>query len=390
MYIRTYIHAVHEIGLCCAMADRQLSRRSERRLRMKIARQMVEESLPAKCRCEVGDSVTASGAASSESGSENREMCGESLPADIEPLLGQDDQYSTVFSDVEFSDDIPDVDPPNVESCDLVLDEEDQISSLSENSDVWSDDAFSDASLDDHSDAEVALVPSVVPRTLPLEDALFPCSPISTHEFDVGFMMLCQRHNSTYACQNDLLKLLSITYPVPNQIRPSSHMLLKQFVNFKEECSLQYFCGNCLSPILQGSPCVNPSCSVKSEPNAVFIHVPLVQQLMERMKGATYTRIHIHVNVHLCVYLHHQNNLFMFFSDEKFVENLQYRFHRTETQGVLADIYDGVAYQGHEFFRNQFNISFSFNFDGAPTFKSSKMQLWPVQLYINEFPPHIR
>ena len=57
----------------------------------------------------------------------------------------------------------------------------------------------------------------------------------------------------------------------------------------------------------------------------------------------------------------------------------------------MSDTYDGATYQEHkEFFPNKFNVSFSFNFDGAPTFKSSKMQLWPVQLYINELPPHLR
>ena len=30
------------------------------------------------------------------------------------------------------------------------------------------------------------------------------------------------------------------------------------------------------------------------------------------------------------------------------------------------------------------------NFDGAPKFKSSCVSIWPVQLYMNELPPHLR
>ena len=76
--------------------------------------------------------------------------------------------------------------------------------------------------------------------------------------------------------------------------------------------------------------------------------------------------------------------------DATFLEHLQYRFHRKVRPGILSDIYDAEVYGEHrEFFQNQFNISFTFNFDGAPTFKSSTMQLWPVQLGVNELPPHL-
>ena len=42
------------------------------------------------------------------------------------------------------------------------------------------------------------------------------------------------------------------------------------------------------------------------------------------------------------------------------------------------------------FFEDRFNVSFALNFDGAPKFKSSSLQIWPVQLLLNELPPHIR
>lgn len=39
------------------------------------------------------------------------------------------------------------------------------------------------------------------------------------------------------------------------------------------------------------------------------------------------------------------------------------------------------------YFANPFNITFTLNYDGALKFKSSTMQIWPVQLCINELLP---
>ena len=58
---------------------------------------------------------------------------------------------------------------------------------------------------------------------------------------------------------------------------------------------------------------------------------------------------------------------------------------------VFSDVYDGSEYKRHsDFFLYKFNLSFAFNFDGAPKFKSSSVQIWPVQLYLNELPPQIQ
>ena len=35
-------------------------------------------------------------------------------------------------------------------------------------------------------------------------------------------------------------------------------------------------------------------------------------------------------------------------------------------------------------------ISLTMNYDGAPKFQSSGMQVWPVQFIINELPPQVR
>lgn len=81
----------------------------------------------------------------------------------------------------------------------------------------------------------------------------------------------------------------------------------------------------------------------------------------------------------------------VFYIDPDFIDLIQYRFYRERRPGVLGDIYDGSAYAKHsDFFECKYNLSFALNFDGAPKFKSSATQIWPVQLYINELPPTIR
>lgn len=80
-----------------------------------------------------------------------------------------------------------------------------------------------------------------------------------------------------------------------------------------------------------------------------------------------------------------------FFVDPEFPYLLGYCFHREQKHGILSDVYDGQEYCEHgEFFESQYNVSFALNFDSAPKFKSSSVQVWPIQLYLNELPPHVR
>ena len=78
------------------------------------------------------------------------------------------------------------------------------------------------------------------------------------------------------------------------------------------------------------------------------------------------------------------------FNKEGFYDSLSYRFNREIKEGVMSDIYDGNVYR--KYFDNdgilasQNNISFQWNTDGVPVFKSSKFSMWPLYLSINELP----
>ena len=79
------------------------------------------------------------------------------------------------------------------------------------------------------------------------------------------------------------------------------------------------------------------------------------------------------------------------YPDPDFCKLLQHRFCGARKPGVLSDIYDGSEYAKHSsYFESEYNLSFALNFDGAPKFRSSSVQLWPIQLYLNELPPALR
>ena len=79
--------------------------------------------------------------------------------------------------------------------------------------------------------------------------------------------------------------------------------------------------------------------------------------------------------------------MYFLFLDSKFVKLLEYRCERKYVPIELCDIYDGQVYK--DFLKDlgdDISISLTLNYDGAPKFKSSGMQIWPVQLFINELP----
>ena len=79
-----------------------------------------------------------------------------------------------------------------------------------------------------------------------------------------------------------------------------------------------------------------------------------------------------------------------FVIDPTFVNLLKYLFNRPISDG-LCDVYDAELYKEYAaYFKNPYNLSLMMNYDGAPKFKSSNMQIWPVQLKINELPPILR
>lgn len=83
------------------------------------------------------------------------------------------------------------------------------------------------------------------------------------------------------------------------------------------------------------------------------------------------------------------------FSQKGFYEKLNHRFQRKfDMEHKYCDVYDGHLYKSYYEkegpLSKQENVSFTFNTDGAPVFKSSKISVWPLFLVINELPYKLR
>ena len=83
--------------------------------------------------------------------------------------------------------------------------------------------------------------------------------------------------------------------------------------------------------------------------------------------------------------------------DDDFWKLLKTREKRASSTSTIADVLDGSEYS--QLARpggflcptsNPANLSFTINTDGVALFKSSKTEIWPLFLVINELPPSAR
>lgn len=109
----------------------------------------------------------------------------------------------------------------------------------------------------------------------------------------------------TYASQGDILKLISLILPTPNDV-PSAHILKHKFVNYRTETFAQHFCGCCSEPLLPGATCIASPCSGAKQ-QSVFVRIPLSMQIAERFEGTAHVHLScfsvLHVSI-LYVYLY--------------------------------------------------------------------------------------
>ncbi|CAG2238839.1 unnamed protein product [Mytilus edulis] len=84
------------------------------------------------------------------------------------------------------------------------------------------------------------------------------------------------------------------------------------------------------------------------------------------------------------------------FAQQEFYDKLQNRFTRSRTTdwATYKDISDAhlnqVCSENDGPLRQPENISFTFNTDGAPVFKSSKVSVWQLFMVINKLPYKLR
>lgn len=194
---------------------------------------------------------------------------------------------------------------------------------------------------------------------------LYENSTLTLSESLMIVMTFAFRNKLSGTTFSNLIKLINLFCPKPNNFPKSSYGVWNYFKDLKTPIIQHFYCGSCLT--YAGKDVSDTFCSLcKSsleDNKRYFIQIPLVNQIQ---------------------------NLF---KKPEFIDLLRYKDNSERKQGI-SDIYDGHLYkklssEGY-FTSNSCNISLQFNTDGVALIKSTGLSVWPVYFTINELPPSKR
>lgn len=158
-----------------------------------------------------------------------------------------------------------------------------------------------------------------------------------------------------------------------SMLLPPSHKMFRTLYQFRNLIGkyihapdIKYFCSFCYSHIDKNDVhCRNEHCLKDLRlpgATAYFVRHSVISQLQNMFLRKTFCdKLRTHR------FKHYENN----------------------DKNCISDVFDGSVYKNlfnKGFLNNPNNLSFAFNTDGIPIFKSSKVSMWPVYLLINELP----
>ena len=177
-------------------------------------------------------------------------------------------------------------------------------------------------------------------------------------------------HSITSSQLSDLITLINLHLVIAHPVFSSLYRFKNFFANTKlpSESLKHYYCCHCTASV-----------SVNTEvcPNN------LCRKPLDRSKLNYFLELNV------------QSQLKNMFSRKDFLDGLKHRFNRFKKKKEnIEDVYDSENYKAL-FYNNgplsdENNLSFIFNTDGVPIFKSSKTSVWPIFLMINELPYKMR
>ena len=182
----------------------------------------------------------------------------------------------------------------------------------------------------------------------------------------VLILYLSIRFSLSGTALSNLLLLIHLMLPKFSNLCKTLHYFRKNFQSIKTRMHCHY-CNTCFFKRVDHSLQNCPKCGydlLLNSNKVYFVEFPIINQIKSFLK---------HVG---------------------FYESLQYRFkqNKISTENI-EDIYDGLIYQKHfknyGFLANPGNLSFLWNTDGVPLFKSSKISTWPIFLIINDLEPSL-
>lgn len=189
-------------------------------------------------------------------------------------------------------------------------------------------------------------------------------APITVEECLLAIMTYAIRHKITGKALTDLLTL--ITLICPQQLNTDRLNSMHHFRDFFSNYAtlphvIHKYCKKCIVSVEEDwSICQSCKASLLGEGGvSFFIEVSVEAQLKKLV------------------------------AQKGFQEKLNFRFSRQKkNKENMEDIYDGHVYRQHVvsdgLLSDLRNISFMWNTDGVPIFKSSKFSVWPFYCVINE------
>lgn len=193
------------------------------------------------------------------------------------------------------------------------------------------------------------------------QEKLYPGARVNIGAVMVLLTLYVIKYDLTGEAITHLLQFISLLLPPGNGLPDTLRKFKTYFSKLESPVILHHYCAYCLSSVdKQASTCPNTACmKALSSRNAkaYFVEIPVVHQLSA------------------------------LFSRNGFYSDIQYRFNRKKKHpDNVEDIYDGELYKKlwKNFLSCPDNVSFLFNCDGVPVFKSSKVSIWPLYLVINE------
>ena len=194
---------------------------------------------------------------------------------------------------------------------------------------------------------------------------IYPNARISNVASMLIIMAFAVTHQLSGAALKDLLSLIDIHCLKPHCLIQSLYKFKKYFEFLDSPVKKHHFCSKCNLPLdLECIKCPNTVCNKEytdAQDKPFFIEIPVVDQLKQ------------------------------LFSRNGFYNSINYRFNREKQNSAnIEDIYDGQKYKSlmlpGKFLSCPNNTSFTWNTDGIPVFKSSKFNIWPLYLAMNELP----
>lgn len=210
-----------------------------------------------------------------------------------------------------------------------------------------------------------------------------PESPISEKEkLSLLILSYIAKYKLSGSASVDLLDLLKLIAPEDNTLRSLSLSDIKETLG---DCIVNVYdyCGKCFSIF----PKDENICQCNTTNSGGYQCSGL------RYRGSLNNQVKKHRNLYF-VTVSVEQQLTKLLERSGIWMKIQHYKNTPNCSSNIRDIVDGTVYKSFKesggFLTDEANLTLLFNTDGIPLYKSSKVNIWPVFLAVNELPPEER